>query len=133
MDASDWVIVLGFSALVPVFVFAMIVARRPPSDDGGEVEVMDDRPEILQEQTRFQQIVTDTVANLPGSIAIPGGLRFAYRGLAGRAELRAKQTQIHLETGDLVQQRVEVATNGFPMSLFLSPGEHRLQMRGSRT
>jgi len=132
MDANDWAIVLSFSALIPIFVFATIVARRPRTDDGGEEEMTAVQPPVVAKRAWIQQIVSDTVAKLPGSTATPGGLRFAYRGLPGRVDLGSKETEIHLETGALVQQRVDVMTNGFPMSLFLGPEEHRLQIRGPR-
>jgi hypothetical protein len=132
MDASDWVIVLSFAALIPIFVFATVVARRPRTDDDGEGETTAVRPAVVARRAWMRQIVDDTVSNLPGAVAFPGGLRFVHRGLPGRVDLRAKETEIHLETGALVQQRVEVVTNGFPMSLFLGPEEHRLQIRGPR-
>jgi hypothetical protein len=132
MDASDWVVVVGFCALIPVFVFLTIMARRPRFGGGGEEGMTVGQPVIVERPARFRQIIADTVSSLPGSIATRGGLGFVHRGLPGRVTLGAKETEIHVETADLLQARMEVVTNGFPMSLFLSSGEHRLEIRGSR-
>ena len=130
MDASDWGIVLGFSALIPIFVFATILARRtwPGSGEGGGTAP---DPQVLEERTRIQHLVAEVVSNMPGCIAAPdGGLRFVHRGLPGRVFMLSDGTEVHVETGDLVQHPIEVVPTGFPLSLFLRPGEERFQVRG---
>jgi Prokaryotic RING finger family 1 len=131
MDASDWAIVLSFSALIPIFVFATIVARRTWPSTGGEGARTSTPPQVLEEQTRRRQLVADVVSNMPGCTAAPdGGLRFVHRGLPGLVALHSDDTEIHVETGDLVQHPVEVIPTGFPLSLLLRRGEERFQVRG---
>jgi hypothetical protein len=133
MDASDWGIVLSFSALIPIFVFATIAARRTWPAEGGEGGGASPHDQILEERTRVRHLVADVVSNMPGCIAGPnGGLRFVHRGLPGRVDLGSDQTEIHVDTGDLVHHPVEVVPTGFPLSLLLRRGEERYQVRGLR-
>lgn len=84
---------------------------------------------LLDDAAYLRDVLRQVAAGLPGAIA-NDGLRFVHRGLHGRLDFIADQTEIQVRTGNLIGQVVEVVPVGFPMSLL--GGGMRLRARGSK-